>query len=117
MPLVLNPLVKTKSNVMTSEAPPIAAAGNKNGPAKYSGTKWLLNTIIEVAPKAAPAETPINPGSANGFRNKPWSDAPDNANEAPTKPAKTTRGVLIWVRTVFWMGSKVLVKISTIGTE
>ena len=51
--------------------------------------------MIDVAPRAAPAETPINPGSANGFLKRPCKDAPDSAREAPTKPAKTTLGALI----------------------
>ena len=77
----------------------------------------MLSTIIEVAPKAAPAETPINPGSANGFLKRPCKDAPDNAKEAPTKPAKITLGALIWVSTVFCNGSNLPDMISNMGTE
>ena len=57
-------------------------------------------TIIIEAPKAAPAETPIRPGSANGFLNKPCKDAPDNPRLAPTKAASNTLGSLISNKTI-----------------
>ena len=53
----------------------------------------------EVAPKAAPAETPIKPGSAKGFLNKPCKHAPDIARAAPTNADNKTRGKRILVKT------------------
>ena len=37
----------------------------------------------------APADTPIKPGSASGFLNKPCKQEPDIAKLAPTNPAKS----------------------------
>ena len=51
--------------------------------------------MMLAAPRAAPDETPINPGSANGFLNKPWRHAPDSDSAHPTKAAKITLGNLI----------------------
>ena len=117
VPFIVKPLVNIKRRIITNEAPPIASRGRWKGPAKNSGTKWLLKTIIEVAPKAAPAETPINPGSANGFLKRPCKDAPERDKEAPTKPAKITLGALIWVSKVFCNGSNLPDMISNMGTE
>ena len=58
-------------------------------------------TIIIEAPKAAPAETPIRPGSANGFLNKPCKQAPEMARLEPTKHARITLGILISKKIVF----------------
>src|SRR5690554_2491135 len=49
-------------------------------------------TITDTAPKAAPDETPIKPGSANGLRNKPCKTAPDKASALPTNAANNSRG-------------------------
>ena len=45
-----------------------------------------------VAPRAAPDETPIRPGSARGLRNMPCRAAPATARALPTSTASTTRG-------------------------
>lgn len=82
-------------------APIIAASGNINGPKISSGIIDEPKTITIAAPNAAPAETPISPGSANGFLNNPCSDAPDIPRLAPTIPAKTTRGDLSCSKTLF----------------
>ncbi|MNG23421.1 hypothetical protein D3C84_1080210 [compost metagenome] len=44
------------------------------------------------APNAAPPETPTNPGSANGLRNKPCIAPPDNASTPPTANPNKVRG-------------------------
>ena len=58
-----------------------------------------INTIQSVAPNPAPAVTPINPGSASGFRKIPWRVAPDIANIAPTTADRMTRGNRTWTKT------------------
>ena len=57
-------------------------------------------TITSVAPRAAPADTPIKPGSANGFLNRPCNAAPEIPRLAPTRAAKITLGSLISMRTI-----------------
>ena len=57
-------------------------------------------TIMATAPKAAPPDTPISPGSASGLRKKPWSTVPATASEAPTVAANMTRGARISLKTV-----------------
>ena len=62
---------------ITKAEPKIAKKGIIYGP------KILLEkisdpiTIEMAAPSAAPAETPIKPGSANGFLKSPCKHAPD----------------------------------------
>ena len=56
-------------------------------------------TIARAAPSAAPADTPIRPGSANGFLNNPCNEAPAKPKLAPTNPASKTLGILISVKT------------------
>ena len=63
---------------------------------KIEGSK----TIAVAAPSAAPAETPINPGSTRGFLNNPCRQAPDIERAAPTNPASSTLGILISNKTV-----------------
>ena len=57
-------------------------------------------TIIAMAPRAAPADTPISCGSASGLRNSPCSEAPAMASEAPTVAASAMRGTRNSVSTV-----------------
>ena len=102
---------------MTEADPIIAEKGIKYGPKKFIEIKRELKTIANAAPSAAPADTPINPGSAKGFLKRPCKDAPDSAKEAPTKPAKITLGALIWVSTVSCNGSNLPDMISNMGTE
>ena len=64
--------------------------------------------IIKEAPRAAPAETPIRPGSARGFLNRPCKDAPESPRLAPTKAAKNTLGILISKRTILSRESELL---------
>jgi hypothetical protein len=45
-----------------------------------------------IATNPAPAEMPNTKGSANPFRNMPWSSAPDKPKAAPTTNAATIRG-------------------------
>ena len=52
----------------------------------------ILKKIVMTAPTEAPDEIPNVYGSANGFLSKPWKAAPAMAREAPTSPAKSTRG-------------------------
>ena len=47
------------------------------------------------APTDAPEETPSVYGSASGFFNNPWKEAPAMANENPTSIANNTLGILI----------------------
>ena len=44
------------------------------------------------ATTAAPEETPVTPGSASGLRKTACMVAPATASEAPTSPARRTRG-------------------------
>ena len=53
------------------------------------------------APKAAPADTPIKPGSASGFLKRPCNEAPEIPRLAPTNPANITLGNLICSSTLF----------------
>ena len=55
------------------------------------------NTIESTAPSEAPADTPINPGSAKGLRNKACNAAPATANTPPAKQAKSTLGKRICI--------------------
>ena len=80
---------------MTEAEPIIAEKGIKYGPKKSKEINRELKTIANAAPNAAPAETPINPGSAKGFLNRPCRHAPEIANEAPTKAASITLGIRI----------------------
>jgi len=47
------------------------------------------------APKPAPADTPNMSGDTRGFLNRPWNDAPDIDNPAPTSMAAIILGALI----------------------
>ena len=49
----------------------IAEMGNIRVPNMKSGRTPEPRTITKDAPSAAPADTPINPGSAKGFLNRP----------------------------------------------
>ena len=48
--------------------------------------------MTPVAASDAAAETPSTPGSASGFRNRPWSAAPDAPSAAPAVNAAAARG-------------------------
>ena len=61
----------------------------------FDEAKFENITIAATAPKAAPAETPMRPGSARGLRNNPCRDAPVMPNENPTMAANNTRGIRI----------------------
>ena len=50
------------------------------------------STMIPTAPSPAPADTPTNPGSASGLRNKPCIRRPDTAKAAPIKTPSNMRG-------------------------
>ncbi len=54
--------------------------------------KVLKNIIASAAPKLAPAETPIRPGSASGFLNKHCIIAPHKARRAPIHKHKSVLG-------------------------
>ena len=56
---------------MTNDAPSTPAIGNKNKPNEDSEINFGVTTIAIAAPNAAPADTPIRPGSASGFLNNP----------------------------------------------
>lgn len=56
-------------------------------------------TITITPPSVPPAETPMMPGSAMGFRNNPCSAVPAVPNAIPTKPAVIIRGRRIWSTT------------------
>ena len=72
-------------------------------------------TIMVDAPKAAPAETPIKPGSARGFLNKPCKQAPETDRLAPTIAAKITLGTLISVNIVASIADVLPIKIDKTG--
>jgi len=74
--------------------------GKTKTPKEDSAIKAGVTTIAIEAPSAAPADTPINPGSASGFLNNPWSTAPDMPRLAPTRHDKSTRGSRISVITI-----------------
>ena len=57
--------------------------------------KVFPKTIKKEAPKAAPLEVPIKPGSTIGFLNNAWTKIPPTANVAPTKILNTDLGNLI----------------------
>ena len=95
----LKPFVKIDKMIITRIDPTIAQNGKKYNLKKSLAISSEPITIEIAAPNAAPDETPINPGSASGFLNKPCKHDPDNANEAPTNPAKITLGALIFNRT------------------
>ena len=85
---------------MTRDAPIIAEIGNIKVPKIKSGRQPEPKTIISDAPSAAPAETPISPGSANGFLKRPCKEAPDRPKLAPTKAESKTLGILISSNTI-----------------
>ena len=89
------------SKKITIPEPKHAASGNKKVESINLENIVEPKTIIIEAPKAAPAETPIRPGSARGFLNKPWRQAPDIAKLVPTKQARITLGILISKKIVF----------------
>ena len=62
--------------------PITADIGIRYFPKYESRTKLEPITIENVAPSAAPAETPIKPGSARGFL-KSLQEAPDKPKLAP----------------------------------
>ena len=98
MPEFLKPLVIINNIKITNTEPKIAKNGTIYG-AKISLEKISDPITIEIAaPKAAPEETPIKPGSANGFLKRPCKQAPDTDKEAPTKPANKTLGILIFFK-------------------
>ena len=84
---------------MTNAEPRIADNGSRYGVKRKSGKNSALITIEKAAPRAAPAETPINPGSASGFLKRPCKHAPDIDSAAPTIAAKRTLGKRILTKT------------------
>ena len=74
--------------------PITADIGIRYFPKYESRTKLEPITIENVAPSAAPAETPIKPGSARGFLKSPCKEAPDKPKLAPTKHDRKTLGNL-----------------------
>ena len=69
-----------------------------------SKTKKLLlrpDTIVIVAPRAAPEEIPITYGSAMGFLKYPET-APTTDKAIPTSPAKIILGSLIFQIIISW---------------
>ena len=72
--------------------------GIKYIPKKEASIRLPTITIDNTAPNAAPADTPINPGSANGFLNNPCKEAPAIPKAAPTIKHKTILGSLILKR-------------------
>ena len=98
---------------MRRAAPIIAVTGRIKELKIDSGKIEDPKTIIIAAPSAAPAETPIKPGSAKGFLNRPCREAPESPRLAPTKPAKMTLGMRISKITVFWSSFEEPLKIST----
>ena len=108
IPDLLNPLVIIYIMPITVNEPNIAEDGIKNIPILLSLENVCNKTIDKTAPRAPPAETPINPGSANGFRNNPWRVAPATPSAAPTKIANATLGARIFKRTSFSSKLKLL---------
>jgi hypothetical protein len=49
-------------------------------------------TMPMATPKLAPEALPNKYGSANGFLNSPWANAPAKPNKAPAKQAPKVRG-------------------------
>ena len=80
------------------KAPVIDEKGIKYIPKNEASIKLPKITIENTAPNAAPAETPINPGSANGFLNKPCKQAPAIPRAAPTIKHNIILGSLILTR-------------------
>ena len=99
MPSKPNPRVIINNIEMTNAEPRIADNGSKYGVKRKSGKNSALITIEKAAPSAAPAETPINPGSASGFLKRPCKHAPDIDKAAPTTAAKRTLGKRILTNT------------------
>lgn len=95
IPWCPNPFVKRNSIKMTKPDPRQAASGSKKVENINVEASDEPKTIIVEAPNAAPAETPIKPGSARGFLNKPCKQAPETDKLAPTIAAKITLGTLI----------------------
>ena len=96
-----NPLVRINNKIIVIADPITAEMGTKNEDKIYLVNKEFPITIAVAAPSAAPADTPIRPGSANGFLNKPCKQAPERDNAAPTKIEKITLGNLILNSTSF----------------
>ena len=85
----VRPSLRAKSHTAPTAARPPANAA--------SGTVAVPNVahpamITPTAPTAAPADTPMMPGSASGLRNTPCRTAPDTASPPPTRAASTMRG-------------------------
>ena len=78
------PLVRINNKIIVIADPITAEIGTKNEDKIYFVNIEFPITIAVAAPRAAPADTPIRPGSAKGFLNKPCRQAPERDNAAPT---------------------------------
>lgn len=67
--------------------------------------KKVLKYMPIIAPREAPAETPIKPGSAKGFLKRPCRQAPQTAKVPPTTRPSKILGILIENRTVVFASS------------
>ena len=87
---------KNFENKKTQNAESSAPAKAK----KVAGLKKLIavsgNSPDTIAPKVAPEQIPIIPGSARGFRKKPWNTAPVPPSKAPHIMLIKMRGSLIF---------------------
>ena len=82
--------------------PIIAIIGSIKGIKKLqkNNCKNCVNKIANIAPTAAPLDTPINPGSTRGFLNKPCKIAPEVPRASPTSAPRITLGSLIFNKTI-----------------
>ena len=84
---------KAKTNNVAKRPPAKAAMGSMRLTGKKkSVSNSCPSTNTQAAPSAAPPDTPIKPGSASGFRNKPCITAPLTPNPAPTRADRSIRG-------------------------
>lgn len=87
---------KNFENKKTQKAESSAPAKAK----KVAGLKKLIaergRSPDRTAPKVAPEQTPIMPGSASGLRKKPWNTAPVPPSRAPHIMLIRMRGSLIF---------------------
>ena len=86
--------------MVTINAPSIDNTGSSKKDEIFNKLKKKdENMIANMAPTAAPLDTPINPGSTSGFLNKPCKTAPADPSANPTIIPKSNLGSLIFQST------------------
>ena len=73
----------------------------KTGSRAGGKVRPAIMTVAITAPKVAPEEIPIIPGSASGFLKNSWNTAPLPPRRSPVTKTKRQRGNRIFQRMIF----------------